>query len=117
VCISMINRYAVHEHNALYFSPASSYGVSTPRRAPRAKRQRDIVGLGETHLTQAGHRPPQGGRVMKIQALIDFLRTMDPEREAVVTFFRIDGTGEAFEIEELSNHDGDAQLEIYEAEP
>ena len=53
---------------------------------------------------------------MKIQALIDFLRTMDPERDAVVTFFKLDGTGEAFEIEELSEHDGDAQLEIYEAE-
>jgi hypothetical protein len=29
----------------------------------------------------------------------------------------MDGTGAAFEIEELSEHDGDAQLEIYEAEP
>ena len=54
---------------------------------------------------------------MKIQVLIDFLRTMDPEREAVVTFFKIDGTGEAYDIEELSHHDGDAQLEIYEADP
>jgi len=53
---------------------------------------------------------------MKIKTLIDFLHTMDPERDAVVTFFRMDGTGEAFEIEELSDHDGDAQLEIYEAE-
>jgi hypothetical protein len=53
---------------------------------------------------------------MKIQTLIDFLRTMDPERDAVVTFLKMDGTGEAFDIEELSNHEGDAQLEIYEAE-
>jgi hypothetical protein len=54
---------------------------------------------------------------MNIQALIDFLRPLDPEREAVVTFFKLDGTGESYDIEELSNHEGDAQLEIYEAEP
>jgi hypothetical protein len=41
---------------------------------------------------------------------------MDPENEAFVALFKVDGTGEAFEIQEVSNSDGDAQLEIYEAE-
>jgi hypothetical protein len=39
---------------------------------------------------------------------------MDPENEAFVALFKVDGTGEAFEIQEVSNSDGDAQLEIYE---
>jgi hypothetical protein len=51
---------------------------------------------------------------MKIQELMDFLQKMDPENEAFVALFKVDGTGEAFEIQEVSNSDGDAQLEIYE---
>jgi hypothetical protein len=56
------------------------------------------------------------GRAMKIRELIDFLQTMDPEQEAFVALFKLDGTGQAFAIDEVSNTDGDAQLEIYEAE-
>jgi hypothetical protein len=53
---------------------------------------------------------------MKIRELIDFLQTMDPEQEAFVALFKLDGTGQAFAIDEVSNTDGDAQLEIYEAQ-
>jgi hypothetical protein len=53
---------------------------------------------------------------MKIRDLIHSLQPMDPEREAFVALFTVDGTGEMFDIEEISNNDGDAQLEIYEAE-
>jgi hypothetical protein len=53
---------------------------------------------------------------VKIRELMDFLQKMDPDSEAFVAFFKLDGTGEAFEIEEVSNSDGDAQLEIYETE-
>jgi hypothetical protein len=54
---------------------------------------------------------------MKIRELIASLQTLDPEREALVALFKLDGTGEAFEIEEVSNNDGEAHLEIYEGEP
>jgi hypothetical protein len=53
---------------------------------------------------------------MKIRELIDCLHTMDPEQEAFVALFKRDGTGQAFAIEEVSNTDGEAQLEIYEAD-
>jgi hypothetical protein len=51
---------------------------------------------------------------MKIRQLIASLQTMNPERDAFVVLFKVDGTGEVFDLEEISNNDGDAQLEIYE---
>jgi hypothetical protein len=54
---------------------------------------------------------------MNIRELIDILRTMDPEREVFVTLLKIDGTGERFDIEEIRDNEGHAQLEIYEEEP
>jgi hypothetical protein len=53
---------------------------------------------------------------MKIRELTASLQTMDPEREASVALFKLDGTGEAFETEAVGSNDGDAQLEIYEGE-
>jgi hypothetical protein len=53
---------------------------------------------------------------MKIRELIEALRAMDPEKEALVALFKIDGTGEIFDIEEISDDEGNAQLEIYEEE-
>jgi hypothetical protein len=51
---------------------------------------------------------------MKIQELIAHLQAMNPEKEALVALFKVDGTSELFEIEEFSDTDGNAQLEIYE---
>jgi hypothetical protein len=57
------------------------------------------------------------GSAMKIRELIASLQTMNPERDAFVVLFKVDGTGDVFDLEEISNNDGDAQLEIYEEEP
>jgi len=51
---------------------------------------------------------------MKIRELIEALRPLDPEKEALVALFKLDGTGEIFDIEEISDHEGNAQLEVYE---
>ena len=51
---------------------------------------------------------------MTIRALIDALRTMDPDKEAFVALFKGDGTSEIFDIEEIGDNEGHAQLEIYE---
>jgi hypothetical protein len=53
---------------------------------------------------------------MKIRELMASLQTMDPEKEAFVALFKLDGTAEIFDIEEIGDNEGDAQLEIYEAE-
>ncbi len=53
---------------------------------------------------------------MKIRELIAHLQAMNPEKEAFVALFKVDGTGEIFEIEEFSDNEGKAQLEIYEEE-
>jgi hypothetical protein len=53
---------------------------------------------------------------VKIRELIDFLSTMEPQREAFIALAKMDGTGDAFEIEEVGNNDGDAQLGSYEEE-
>jgi hypothetical protein len=54
---------------------------------------------------------------MKIRELMAHLQAMNPEKEAFVALFTVDGTGEIFEIEEFSDNEGNAQLEIYEEEP
>jgi hypothetical protein len=56
------------------------------------------------------------GKIMKIQELIAHLQAMNPEKEAFVARFTVDGTSEIFEIEEFSDHEGNAQLEIYAEE-
>jgi hypothetical protein len=53
---------------------------------------------------------------VKIRELIAHLQAMNPENEAFVALFKVDGTGEIFEIEEFSDNEGNAQLEIYEEE-
>jgi hypothetical protein len=53
---------------------------------------------------------------MKIRELMAHLQAMNPEKEAFVALFTVDGTGEIFEIEEFSDNEGNAQLEIYEEE-
>jgi hypothetical protein len=53
---------------------------------------------------------------MTIQELINTLEQFDPAQNAFVALFKNDGTSEIFEIEEVVEHNGNAQLEIYEAE-
>ena len=53
---------------------------------------------------------------MTIQELIDRLSQFDPTRDAVVALFKTDGTSEIFEIEEVGDNNGNAQLEIYDEE-
>jgi hypothetical protein len=53
---------------------------------------------------------------MTIQELINALSQFDLTRDAVVALFRTDGTSEIFEIEEVGDNNGNAQLEIYEEE-
>ena len=53
---------------------------------------------------------------MTVQELINALSQFDPTRDAVVALFKTDGTSELFEIEEVSDNQGNAQLEIYEEE-
>lgn len=54
---------------------------------------------------------------MKIQQLMDILATMDPEAEVFVALFNADGTGDIYDIEDVTANNGDAQIEIYEEEP
>jgi hypothetical protein len=54
---------------------------------------------------------------MKIREMIILLGTMNPEAEVYVALFRADGSAETFDIEEVSDNDGEAQIEISEEEP
>jgi hypothetical protein len=53
---------------------------------------------------------------MTIQELINTLERFDPVQNVFVALFKIDGTSEIFEIEEIAENNGNAQLEIYEEE-
>jgi hypothetical protein len=54
---------------------------------------------------------------MTIRQLRDILETMDPDGEAFVALFKADGSAETFAIEEVTDTQGDAQIEIYDEEP
>jgi hypothetical protein len=53
---------------------------------------------------------------MTIQELINILERFDPAKDVFIALFKIDGTSEIFEIEEIAENNGSAQLEIYEQE-
>jgi hypothetical protein len=59
----------------------------------------------------------RGGDRMTIRQLRDMLETMDPDGEAFVALFRADGSAYTFEIEDVIDQHGDAQIEIYDEEP
>jgi hypothetical protein len=59
----------------------------------------------------------RGGDQMTIRRLRDVLETMDPDGEAFVALFKADGSSETFEIEEVTDQNGDAQIEISDEEP
>ena len=54
---------------------------------------------------------------MKIRQLMDILAKMTPDAEVFVALFNADGTGDTFDIENITENNGDAQIEIYEEEP
>ena len=54
---------------------------------------------------------------MTIRQLMDILQTMNPDADAFVALFNADGTSTIFDIEEVSDNNGNAQIEIYEEEP
>ena len=52
--------------------------------------------------------------IMTIQELIDALETMAPDGDAFVVLFKADGTSAQFDIDDVVDFDGNAQLEINE---
>lgn len=51
---------------------------------------------------------------MKIGELIELLQAMDPEKNVIVHLRRADGPGLLVEVRDLREHNGHAQLDIYE---
>src|ERR671923_1275699 len=51
---------------------------------------------------------------MTIHELVTLLQTMAPEKQVLVALFKTDGTGEIFDVEAVHDHDGHAQLHVYE---
>ena len=53
---------------------------------------------------------------MTIHELVILLNTLEPDKDVFVALFKTDGTGELFDIEAVHDHNGHAQLDIYEEE-
>jgi hypothetical protein len=53
---------------------------------------------------------------MTIHERVTLLNTLEPEKEVFVSLFNTDGTGEIFDIEAVHDHNGHAQLDVYEDE-
>jgi hypothetical protein len=51
---------------------------------------------------------------VKIHEFIDVLRTMDPEGGIFVVLVNADGTSELFDVREIRDHQGNAQIEVHE---
>ena len=54
---------------------------------------------------------------VKVREVITILSMMAPDAEAFVALFNADGTSEIFDIEDVTDNNGDAQIEIYDEEP
>jgi hypothetical protein len=54
---------------------------------------------------------------MTIRHLIDILQTMNADADVVVALFSADGTSEIFAIEDVTNTNGNAHIEIYASPP
>jgi hypothetical protein len=54
--------------------------------------------------------------MMTIHELVTLLNTLEPDKDVFVACFKTDGTGEIFDIEAVHDHNGHAQLDIYEEE-
>ena len=53
---------------------------------------------------------------MTIHELVILLNMLEPDKDVCVACFTTDGTGEIFDIEAVHDHNGHAQLDIYEEE-
>jgi hypothetical protein len=53
---------------------------------------------------------------MTIHELVTLLNTMEPDNDVFVACFKTDGLQEIFDIEAVHDHNGHAQLDIYEEE-
>jgi hypothetical protein len=51
---------------------------------------------------------------MKIRELIPMLHAMDPEGGVFVVVLKGDGTSELFDVQEVRNDHGNAQIEVHE---
>ena len=73
--------------------------------------------LGDTYgWIERPHEEPLGDR-MTIRQLKAILETMDPDGDAFVALFKADGSSDTFAIEDVTDKNGDAQIEIYDEEP
>jgi hypothetical protein len=54
---------------------------------------------------------------MKVRDLVNILSMMTPDADAFVALFNADGTSETFDIEDVTDNNGNAQIEIYDEEP
>jgi hypothetical protein len=54
---------------------------------------------------------------MKIRQLMDILGMMNPEADVFVALFNANGTSDTFDIEDVTDNNSHAQIEIYEEEP
>ena len=54
---------------------------------------------------------------MNVRELMLLLGATDPEAEVFVALFKADGTSETFEIEAVSDNNGNVQIEIAEEDP
>jgi hypothetical protein len=55
--------------------------------------------------------------MMTVRELRAALASLEANSDVQVVLFKIDGTSQVFEFEEVLSLDGRTQLEIYEAEP
>jgi hypothetical protein len=51
---------------------------------------------------------------MTIQGLIDILKSMDPQKSAFVVLFKPDDAAEQFDIIDVTNNSGYAQMNIHQ---
>jgi hypothetical protein len=57
------------------------------------------------------------GGSMKIRQLMEILGRMNSEADVFVALFNADGTRDTFDIEDVTDNNGHAQIEIYQEEP
>jgi hypothetical protein len=53
---------------------------------------------------------------MTISELVAAVQIMEPDHDVFVALFQADGTGAVFDIEDITDHDGHAQLNVYQDE-
>jgi hypothetical protein len=73
--------------------------------------------LGDTYCwIERPHEEPLGDS-MTIRQLIAIVETMNPDADVFIALFNANGTSETFDIEDVTENNGHAQIEIYAEEP